>query len=180
MKHTFLKALLLVTLVGLFASCDDAPGKAPSRKKLPQLTADQSWEGYQGLQLQQEPPGNNATTVQAMVAYNDTIVGGKPFIALSLRNQEADSMALALVNLYEPMASQAMLLLKQQGKNGAVLDLRSEHTGKPVKATYTVQNETGLAMSLLFVWDTQSVGRAVGFTTRLQQITGIRAKLQQP
>jgi hypothetical protein len=179
MKRLFFKVSLVVTLAGLFAACDDSPGKGPARKKLPSLIEDQSWEGYQGLQLQQEQSGDNATTAQALVAYNDTIVNGKPFIGLSLHNLAVDSMALALVKMYEPMAGTAITFLKQQGKSGAVLDFSNQQTNKPLKATYSTKNSTGQSISLIFVWDAVSADRAAIFMSRLQEVPGIQSKLLQ-
>lgn len=179
MKRSFFKVSLLVTLVGLFAACDDSPGGTPARKKLPQFTQDQSWEGYQGLQLQQEQQGGDATAAQALVAYSDTVVAGKSFIALSLHNPAVDSMALALVNMYEPMAGSAMTFLKEQGKSGAVLDFRSQQVGRALKAEYITKNSLGQSMSLVFVWNVASADRAAVFINRLQEIAGIQTKLLQ-
>ncbi|WEK34863.1 MAG: hypothetical protein P0Y53_20440 [Candidatus Pseudobacter hemicellulosilyticus] len=167
MKQTFLKAVLLPALVACLSGCEGMQGR-PERKKLPQLTADESWEGRPaaGTGHEQYP--------ETFYAYHDTLISGRTYVAVQLQKPTLDTVAMALANAYEPLAGNFLAMLRQQGKSGILIDLRSPGQETAQQAGFQVQHDSGSSLPVVFVWDRYSAARAALLIRRLEQATSIR------
>lgn len=174
MKITFFSITCLFLLAGLVGGCGGGDKKRPPRKQLPALTDEGAWEGRYGRGLTQGD-GSDFAGGQGKVYYytKDTVIGGQSFISLSMPDPAADSLAWVMVKSYEPFASGAFLLMQQQGKKGAVINLRS--TGEEARrASFVVKDMLGNALSLTFLWDKGSSIRASGFINELKNVPAIQ------
>lgn len=164
----FILAILLI-------SCQE--GGRPARKKLPEITdGDHSWEAdYEQRSFSKQFYEGNTDPYSSYFFYvKDTTVSGKMFLSLAMPDPASDSLAHILLKAYRPMASSAFVMLENQGKQGVLLDFRSDNGGGTRRAEYATKNFQNKTLSLIFLWDNRSSERASLFMNELQYMPLVR------
>ncbi|ATL49219.1 hypothetical protein COR50_19700 [Chitinophaga caeni] len=170
MKKLLLTCCGLALFTGLLSSC--GPSK-PERKKLPMYSEAATWEGpygYRGIQATE--PGNASTA--AYFTYADTLVAGQRYAHLNMFNPELDSLALAAAKFYQPMATAAVQLLKQQGISGVVADFRMPNSLGFKQSSFLATDLMGQTAPVIFLWNDASAARAAVFMQTLNTTQGLK------
>lgn len=159
----------------LLMSCQE--GGRPSRKKLPEITDEgNSWEAnYEQRYFSKQFYEGNTDAYSGYFFYiKDTAISGKVFLSLAMPDPASDSLAYVLLKAYRPMANSAFVMLENQGKQGILVDFRSDNGGSAKRADYTTKNFQNKTLSLIFLWDHRSSERASLFMNELQYMPAVR------
>jgi len=171
-KNLFYGLATAVLACSIYAC--SGPAAPPERKKMPAIMDD----GFAGdIPLHAFAEENSQTGLPFATGNVDLFTGGKAvsYYSVSLPDIGLDSMALSLVNNYQPLLI-PMLANVPSGK-GLILDLRSNTRGSE-RADYKV-SIAGRQFPLTILWNQSSayrVGSFIAAVKGLNQLEGFQSE----
>lgn len=168
MRSVLLKSMGLVLLISGFYGC----GGRPERKKMPE---------FAGISLEGESPfkSQEIGTKDWPFYTGDTSImtGGRSsnFLSIVMPYPAYDSLAWGTVRAYEPFAASFLMGWTRLGKDGILIDLRSNSGRETHRADFRleVRESAMLPIPLVFLWDAPSTGRAASFIAALHLLPEI-------
>lgn len=146
--------------------------QVPQRKKMPGYLQSQSFEDEDPFQT-----GNryNIAGLELTAAPVDIVSGGRmeKYISIPLPDASYDAMVTNLFQSYKLLAVPLLTEWAKQGRNGVVLDLRSNTAQSGSQTGYSLQKGSDFSIPVIFIWDAGSASRATSLMQLAQDIPGV-------
>jgi hypothetical protein len=103
------------------------------------------------------------------------------FMDIAMPDPQYDSLAMGLVQNYEPLAGSLMYEWSKQDRKGILIDLRGQTEGQNGRADFRIEKvlpgDIRITIPVVFLWDDQSLYRAYYFMHALQSLQAIKCSL---
>lgn len=171
MKRIHLFVLFFLSI--LIYSCQPSSPTGGPRKKMPDLTSDNSLEGPMPFQATTPPPGPDAFAFHT--SNIDLEIGGsmQGFLYVPLPDAANDSLAIALLHSYKLMAMPLLNTWATQQHEGVAIDFAS-HNGAPThRSDYTLEKAGEFSIPVVIIWDQASAARVAQLRSIAAELPGV-------
>ncbi len=170
------RLVYLLFCLAILSSCRQG---RPARKELPPSLSTLPEIGATVTPYPSRWSLNTATSTDYLFYSTDTslLINGirHDFLILAISDPSHDSAIGALISAGQSLAPYLLTELHLKNKAGIVIDLRLSNNSPTIREDYLV-NSTALKetnLPIIFLWDSETSGRAAFFSQYLEQFPGI-------
>lgn len=161
---------LFALSISLF-SCEGGGDVPIERKRMPRFSDSGLNQGF---------AGRKAYTSCGMTFETETVNLGSAenssqYLCIPLADANADSSALAVINMFKPFASIYLSQWAKMGNRGVMIDLRSDRQQQGSRADYHLTKEAAFSIPVVLLWDAKSALRASDFKQVMNSLPGINS-----
>jgi hypothetical protein len=168
-KSNLFKVFGMLFIATTVYSCSD--GSLPARKKMPQFSSYDGFEGEFNNNNNEANPGSFAfATSNVDLMLNGTM---QRFVSVSLPSPANDSVAVSLVNAIKPFAMPILSAWAQQQRHGVIIDLCSHTGGETHRSDYVLQKQGNFSIPVVVMWDGASASRVAELKNIVQDMPSI-------
>jgi hypothetical protein len=143
----------------LFYSCQPGSPTSIPRKKMPDLTGDNSLEGPMPFQASARSTGPE--TFAFHTSNIDMEVGGsmQGFLYIPLPDASNDSLTITLLRSYKLVAMSLLKTWSAQQHQGVAIDFTSHDGSATHRSEYTLEKAGEFSIPVVIIWDQASASR---------------------